>query len=97
MDEQAKGESEVETVEQLFSKIRNDFGETSEEERKIEQLRMIEQGSRICDEYVQEFKKVARGNDYEGQPLIEEFKRGLSGVIRRKLAEAEEPPTIIGE
>jgi len=36
MDELAKEESEVETVEQLFSKIRNDFGETSEEERKIE-------------------------------------------------------------
>jgi len=43
LDELAKGESEVETAEQLFSKIRNDFGETSEEERKIEQLQMIEQ------------------------------------------------------
>ena len=42
MDELAKGESEVEIVEQLFSKIRNDFGETLEEERKIEQLQMIE-------------------------------------------------------
>ena len=52
MDELAKGESEVETVKQLFSKIRNDFGETSEEERKIEQLRTIEQGERMCDEYV---------------------------------------------
>ena len=31
MDELAKGESEVEIVEQLFSKIRNDFGETLEE------------------------------------------------------------------
>jgi len=97
MDELAKGESEVETVEQLFSKIRNDFGETSEEERKIEQLRTIEQGGRTCDEYVQEFKKVARGSGYEGRPLIEEFKRGLNGTIRRKLAEAEEPPTTIGE
>ena len=38
MDELAKGESEVESVEQLFTKIRNDFGEMSEEERKIEQL-----------------------------------------------------------
>jgi len=38
MDELAKGESEVESVEQLFTKIRNDFGETSEEKRKIEQL-----------------------------------------------------------
>jgi len=97
LDELAKGESEVETAEQLFTKIRNDFGETSEEERKIEQLRTIEQGGRTCDEYVQEFKKVARGSGYEGRPLIEEFKRGLNGAIRRKLAEAEELPTTIEE
>ena len=36
LDKLAKGESEVELAEQLFTKIRNDFGETSEEERKIE-------------------------------------------------------------
>jgi len=65
LDELAKGESEVETAEQLFTKIRNDFGETSEEKRKIEQLRMIEQGGRMYDEYVQEFKKVTRGSSYE--------------------------------
>jgi len=97
MDELAKGESEVELVEQLFTKIRNDFGETLEEERKIEQLRTIEQGGRTCDTYVQEFKKVARGSSYKEQPLIEKFKRGLNGTIRRKLAEAEEPLTTIGE
>jgi len=97
LDELAKGESEVELVEQLFTKIRNDFGETSEEERKIEQLRTIEQGGRTCNKYVQEFKKVARGSGYEGRPLIEEFKRGLNGSIRRKLAEAEELLTTIGE
>jgi len=97
LDELAKGESEVESVEQLFTKIRNNFGETSEEERKIEQLMTIEQGGRTCDKYVQEFKKVARGSSYERRPLIKEFKRGLNGTIRRKLAEAEEPPTTIGE
>jgi len=52
LDELAKEESEVESVEQLFTKIRNDSGETSEEERKIEQPRTIEQGERTCDEYV---------------------------------------------
>jgi len=97
LDELAKRESEVESAEQLFTKIRNDFGETSEEERKIEQLRTIEQGGRICNEYVQEFKKVVRGSGYEGRPLIEEFKQGLNGTIRKKLAEAEEPSTTIGE
>ena len=97
MDELAKGESEMEIAEQLFSKIRNDFGEISEEERKIEQLRTIEQRNRTCDEYIQEFKKVARGSGYEGRSLIKEFKRGLSGVLRRKLAKAEKPPTTIEE
>jgi len=97
LDKLAKGESEVELIEQLFTKIRNDFGETSEEERKIEQLRTIKQGGRICNEYVQEFKKIARGSSYKGRPLIEEFKRGLNGSIRRKLAEVEELPTTIGE
>ena len=93
----AKGESEVELAEQLFAKIRNDFGKTLEEERKIEQLRTIKQGGRTCDKYVQEFKKVTRGSGYERRSLIEEFKRGLNGAIRRKLAKAEEPPTTIGE
>jgi len=97
LDKLAKGESEVESAEQLFAKIRNDFGETLEEKRKIEQLRTIEQGGRTCDEYVQEFKKIARRSSYEGRPLIKEFKRGLNGAIRRKLAEAEELPTTIGE
>ena len=87
----------MKSVKQLFTKIRNNFGETSEEERKIEQLRTIEQGERTCDKYVQEFKKVTRGSSYEGRPLIEEFKKGLNGSIRRKLAEAEELPTTIGE
>ena len=97
LDELAKRKSKVESVEQLFTKIRNDFGETLEEERKIEQLRTIEQGGRIYDEYVQKFKKIARGSSYEGRPLIKEFKRGLNGSIRRKLAEAKELPTTIGE
>ena len=97
LDELAKEESKVESAEQLFTKIRNDFGETLEEERKIEQLRTIEQGERTYDEYMQKFKKVTRGSGYEERPLIEEFKRELNGSIRRKLAEAEELLTTIGE
>ena len=52
LDELAKRESEVESVEQLFTKIRSNFGETSEEERKIEQLRTIEQGGKTCNKYI---------------------------------------------
>ena len=76
MDELAKRESEVEIAEQLFSKIRNDFGETSEEERKIEQLRTIEQGNRTYDEYIQVFKKsleeAAMKDDLSSKSLKED-------------------------
>ena len=47
------------------------------------------------EEFVQEFKRAARGSGYEGRPLIEEFKRGMNGGIRRKLMEVENPPTSI--
>jgi len=53
-------------------------------------LRTIEQSGRTCDEYMQEFKKIARESSYKRRPLIKEFKRGLNGAIRRKLAEVEE-------
>jgi len=89
LDKLLKEESEVKTVEELFTKMRNEFGKTVEEEQKIEQLRMIKQGERTCNEYIQEFKKVAQKIDYKKWPLIEEFKRRLNGVIRRKLVEAE--------
>jgi len=65
LDELVKRESEVKLAKQLFTKIKNNFGETLEEERKIEQLRMIEQEGRTYDEYVQEFKKVTRENSYK--------------------------------
>jgi len=52
LNELAKGESEIEIVEELFAKMRNEFGETTEAKRKVEQLRTIEQGERLCDEYI---------------------------------------------
>ena len=47
------------------------------------------------EEFVQIFKRVARESGYEGQLLIEEFKREINGGIRRKLMEAENPPASI--
>ena len=97
LDKLLKRELEIEMAEELFGKMRNKFGETVEKERKIEQLRTIKQEGKTCDEYVQEFKKVARESSYEGQLLIKEFKRGLSRVLRRKLAEIENIPSTIEE
>jgi len=47
------------------------------------------------EEFVQEFKRAVRGSGYEGQLLVEEFKRGMNRVIRRKLMEAENQPGSI--
>ena len=47
------------------------------------------------EEFIQEFKRAARGSGYEGRPLVEEFKRGMNRGIRRKLMEAENPPASI--
>ena len=97
LDKLSKEKLEVEMIEELFKKIRNKFGKTGEKERKVEQLRTIEQESRMCDEYIQKFKKITRGSGYKRWPLIEEFKRELNKGIRRKLAEAKSPPSSIKE
>jgi len=44
---------------------------------------------------VQEFKRAVRESRYERRTLIDEFKRGLNGMIRRRLVEAESPPSTI--
>ena len=59
------------------------------------ELRKLEQEERMMEEFVQEFKRTVRGSGYKRRPLIEEFKRGMNGIIRRKLMEAERPPTSI--
>ena len=95
MEELESGEIEYETAEEFFTSLRKEFGGGEEELVKAVELRRMEQGGKTMEEYVQEFKRTARGSRYEGRPLIEEFKRGMNGGIRRKLMEAENPPTSI--
>ena len=95
MEEIEAGEVEYELVEEFLTILKKEFGGGEEESMKVAELRKLEQGGRTMEEFVQEFKGVARGSGYEGRPLIEEFKRGMSGGIRRKLMEAENLPTSI--
>ena len=41
MDEIAKGTSDVETIKELFKKVREEFGEFNEESRKADELRLL--------------------------------------------------------
>ena len=49
----------------------------------------------MMEEFVQEFKRAARESGYKRRSLVEEFKRGMNGGIRRKLMEAENLLTSI--
>jgi len=47
------------------------------------------------EKFVQDFKRIVRGNSYEEYPLIKEFKWGMNRSIRRKLMEVENQPGSI--
>ena len=89
------GEIEFENVGEFLAEIRREFGGGDEKSVKVAELKKIEQGGRMMEEFVQDFKRTARGSGYEGRLLVEEFKRGMNRGIRRKLMEAENPPTSI--
>jgi len=75
--------------------IRKEFEERDKEVTKVVKLRRLEQREKTIEEFVQEFKRVARRSRYEERPLVKEFKRGMNGVIRRKLMKVERPPLSI--
>ena len=74
MEELESGEMEYETIEEFFTNLRKEFSGGEEELVKVVELRRMEQGGKSMEEYVQEFKRAARGNGYERRLLIEEFK-----------------------
>jgi len=95
MDELEAGEVEYKLAEDFLTCLKKKFGGGEEELVKAAELRKLEQGERIMEEFVQEFKRAARGSGYEGRLLVEEFKQGMNGGIRRKLMEVENPSVSI--
>ena len=95
MEELENGEMEYKSIEEFFTSLKKEFGGGEEESVKAAELRKLEQGGKTMEEFVQEFKRAARGSGYEGRPLIEEFKRGMNRGIWRKLMKAENPPASI--
>ena len=95
LEELEVGELEFKTVGKFLAEIKKEFGGEEEESVKAAELRKIEQGGRAMEEFVQEFKRAARGSGYKKRPLVEEFKKGINGAIKRKLMEAENQPGSI--
>jgi len=74
MEEMEAGEVEYELAEEFLTSLRKEFGGGEEESVKAAELRKLEQGGRTMEEFVQRFKRAARGSGYERRPLVEEFK-----------------------
>jgi len=91
MKELEVGELEYKTVEEFLISLRKEFGGGEEELVKAAELRKLEQGGKMMEEFIQEFKRAARESGSEGRPLVEEFKRGMNRGIRRKLMKSENP------
>jgi len=76
-------------VGEFLANIKREFRRGDNETMKVVELKKVEQGSKTIEEFIQEFRKAMRGSSYEERPLVEEFKREMNGVIRRKLIDIE--------
>jgi len=83
---------EYETAEKFLAELKKEFGEG---DKKAVELKKVEQEERTIEEFIQEFKRAIRESGYKGRPLVKEFKKEISRVIRRKLIEVKRPPTSI--
>jgi len=59
------GEIEYKTAKEFLTSLKKEFGKGEEELVKAVELRKLEQGERMMEEFVQEFKRAARGSGYE--------------------------------
>ena len=69
---------EYKIAREFLADIRKEFERRDEEQVKLAELKRIEQGSKIMEEFIQEFRKVVKGSKYERRLLVEEFKRGMN-------------------
>jgi len=67
IEELEVGEMEYETVEEFLTVLKKEFGGGEEEAVKAAELRKMEQGGKTMEEFVQEFKRAARGSGYKGR------------------------------
>lgn len=79
------GVLEYVTVEEFLADLKKEFGQGNDKTIKVVELKNIEQGNRTMEEFIQKFRRVAKESRYEGKPLVEEFKRRMNQMIRKKL------------
>lgn len=83
------------TVGEFLSVLKEEFEGEDDKILKVVELKKVKQGNKIIEEFVQEFRRVARASRYEGRLLIKKFKRKMNKTNRKKLMKAKRPPRKI--
>ena len=83
------------TIREFLADLKKEFSGGDNEIIKVAELKKIEQGNRIIEKFVQEFRKVIKESKYKERLLVEEFKRRMNRLIRRKLIEVERSSKIM--
>ena len=66
----------------LLREVQTKFGDMDKQTTMSSKIRTMMQGDKPTDEHVQDFEKAAMEAEYEGKPLIAEFKRSLNVGLR---------------
>ena len=79
------GVLEYKTAGEFLADPKKEFGEGDEEIVKVAELKRLEQGGKMIEEFVQKLRKVKRESSYKRRPLIKEFKIGMNRAILMEL------------
>jgi len=80
---------EYTAVREFLVDLKKKFGKGDNKKMKVAELKKVEQESRTMEKFVQKFRRITRRSEYKRRSLVEEFKQGINGMIRRKLIEVE--------
>ena len=95
MEDLEGGLLEYETIGEFLTDIRRKFGGGNKKAIKVAELKRLEQEGKTIEEFIQEFRRTAKGNRYERRLLVKEFKRKMNGAICQRLMESEWQPSSI--
>ena len=89
LDNLEVGNLEYKIAEYFLVDLKKKFSGRDKKAVKIVELKRLEQENKTMEEFVQEFRRVARESGFQGWLLVEEFKYSINGTIQQKLIELE--------
>ena len=95
MEDLEAGSLEYKIVREFSADLKKEFREEDNKMMKVAELKRIEQRNGTMEEFIQEFRRVARDSEYEERLLVEKFKQGMNKVVRKKLMGVKRPSRSI--